>query len=86
MPIEMIEELDQGTQIKVIGAGGGGGYAVEHMLGEGVQGVTAGEDVHLVAGELHQVTSMQSRIRIRPSRILVLTVLRATPSSCATCG
>jgi len=25
MPIEMIEEFDQGTQIKVIGVGGGGG-------------------------------------------------------------
>ncbi len=39
MPIEMIEEFDQGTQIKVIGVGGGGGNAVEHMIGEGVQGV-----------------------------------------------
>jgi cell division protein FtsZ len=39
MPIEMIEEFDQGTQIKVIGVGGGGGNAVEHMLNEGVQGV-----------------------------------------------
>jgi cell division protein FtsZ len=39
MPIEMIEEFDQGTQIKVIGVGGGGGNAVEHMITEGVQGV-----------------------------------------------
>ena len=39
MPIEMIEEFDQGTQIKVIGVGGGGGNAVEHMIGQGVQGV-----------------------------------------------
>jgi cell division protein FtsZ len=39
MAIEMIEEFDQGTQIKVIGVGGGGGNAVEHMLNEGVQGV-----------------------------------------------
>src|ERR1700712_913142 len=39
MPIEMMEEFDQGTQIKVIGVGGGGGNAVEHMLNEGVQGV-----------------------------------------------
>ena len=39
MPIEMIEEFDQGTQIKVIGVGGGGGNAVEHMIEEGVQGV-----------------------------------------------
>jgi cell division protein FtsZ len=39
MAIEMIEEFDQGTQIKVIGVGGGGGNAVEHMIAESVQGV-----------------------------------------------
>ncbi len=39
MAIEMIEEFDQGTMIKVIGVGGGGGNAVEHMIREGVQGV-----------------------------------------------
>ncbi len=39
MPIEMIEEFDQGTQIKVIGVGGGGGNAVDHMIAQGVQGV-----------------------------------------------
>ena len=41
MPIEMIEEegFNMGTQIKVIGVGGGGGNAVEHMIGSGVQGV-----------------------------------------------
>src|SRR6187397_61859 len=39
MAIEMIEEFSMGTQIKVIGVGGGGGNAVEHMIGEGVQGV-----------------------------------------------
>ena len=39
MAIEMIEEFDQGTQIKVIGVGGGGGNAVQHMIGQGVQGV-----------------------------------------------
>jgi len=39
MAIEMIEPFDQGTQIKVIGVGGGGGNAVQHMLNEGVQGV-----------------------------------------------
>jgi cell division protein FtsZ len=39
MPIEMIEEFDLGTQIKVIGVGGGGGNAVEHMIAQGVQGV-----------------------------------------------
>ena len=39
MAIEMIEEFDQGTRIKVIGVGGGGGNAVEHMIRQGVQGV-----------------------------------------------
>jgi cell division protein FtsZ len=39
MAIEMIEEFNMGTQIKVIGVGGGGGNAVEHMINEGVQGV-----------------------------------------------
>ena len=39
MSIEMIEEFSMGTQIKVIGVGGGGGNAVEHMIDEGVQGV-----------------------------------------------
>ena len=39
MAIEMIEEFNQGTQIKVIGVGGGGGNAVEHMIERGVQGV-----------------------------------------------
>jgi cell division protein FtsZ len=39
MPIEMIEEFNQGTQIRVIGVGGGGGNAVEHMIRESVQGV-----------------------------------------------
>ena len=41
MTIEMIEseEFNQGTQIKVIGVGGGGGNAVEHMISRNVQGV-----------------------------------------------
>ena len=39
MAIEMIEEFDLGTQIKVIGVGGGGSNAVEHMITQGVQGV-----------------------------------------------
>ena len=41
MSIEMIEEetFNQGTQIKVIGVGGGGGNAVEHMIVTGVNGV-----------------------------------------------
>jgi cell division protein FtsZ len=39
MAIEMIEEFDHGTRIKVIGVGGGGGNAVEHMIANDVQGV-----------------------------------------------
>ncbi|MFD0666853.1 cell division protein FtsZ [Ramlibacter sp. MAHUQ-53] len=41
MSIEMIEveEFNMGTQIKVIGVGGGGGNAVEHMIERAVQGV-----------------------------------------------
>jgi cell division protein FtsZ len=41
MSIEMIEveEFHQGTQIKVIGVGGGGGNAVAHMIERSVQGV-----------------------------------------------
>jgi cell division protein FtsZ len=39
MPIEMIEEFGQGTRIKVVGVGGGGGNAVEHMISQGVTGV-----------------------------------------------
>jgi cell division protein FtsZ len=41
MGIEMIEveEFNQGTMIKVIGVGGGGGNAVEHMIACSVQGV-----------------------------------------------
>ena len=41
MSIEMIEEeaFNQGTRIKVIGVGGGGGNAVGHMIDRNVQGV-----------------------------------------------
>ncbi|WHZ10470.1 MAG: Cell division protein FtsZ [Burkholderiaceae bacterium] len=41
MSIEMIEveEFNLGTQIKVIGVGGGGGNAVDHMISRNVQGV-----------------------------------------------
>ena len=41
MTIEMIDDADfnRGTQIKVIGVGGGGGNAVEHMIDRQVQGV-----------------------------------------------
>jgi cell division protein FtsZ len=54
MGIEMIEveEFNQGTQIKVIGVGGGGGNAVEHMITCNVQGVefvTANTDAQALA-------------------------------------
>ena len=41
MNIEMIEkhEFNPDTQIRVIGVGGGGGNAVEHMIASGVRGV-----------------------------------------------
>ena len=41
MSIEMIETdgFHSGTQIKVIGVGGGGSNAVEHMISRHVQGV-----------------------------------------------
>ena len=55
-------------------------------LGQGIQGVAAGEHVQVVGQDFHHVTSMQSRILINPSLILVFTVPRATPSSCETCG
>ena len=41
MAIELIDEetFNQGTQIKVIGVGGGGGNAVAHMIASAVQGL-----------------------------------------------
>jgi cell division protein FtsZ len=41
MSIEIIEveEFNQGTRIKVVGVGGGGGNAVQHMIDTGVNGV-----------------------------------------------
>jgi cell division protein FtsZ len=39
MPFEILETETQGTVIKVIGVGGAGGNAVEHMIRRGVQGV-----------------------------------------------
>jgi len=38
MPIEMIEEFELGTRIKVIGVGGGGGNAINSMIAEKLQG------------------------------------------------
>jgi cell division protein FtsZ len=37
--MEIEEEFNAGTQIKVIGVGGGGGNAVQHMINSGVKGV-----------------------------------------------
>jgi cell division protein FtsZ len=36
---EIVEKASGGTNIKVIGVGGAGGNAVDHMIREGVQGV-----------------------------------------------
>ena len=57
------------------------------LLGvEGIEGVAAGEHVHVVGQSFHAITPMQSRILISPSRIRVFTVPSATPSSWATSG
>ena len=65
MPIEMIEEdegFHLGTQIKVIGVGGGGGNAVEHMIERAVQGVefiTANTDAQaLVRSAAHKTIQL----------------------------
>jgi cell division protein FtsZ len=64
MSIEMmeIEEFNQGTQIKVIGVGGGGGNAVEHMIQTHVQGVEficANTDAQaLTRGNPHKVIQL----------------------------
>jgi cell division protein FtsZ len=39
MAFEILETETHGTVIKVVGVGGAGGNAVEHMIGRGVQGV-----------------------------------------------
>ena len=49
-----------------------------------IERVDAGQGVQVIAEELHQLTPMQSRILIRPSRILVLIVPSVLPSSAAT--
>ena len=60
--------------------------AVPLGLAERVEDVAAAQHVQVVTHDLHHSTSRQSRILISPSRIRVLTVPRATPSSRATCG
>src|SRR5476651_1286063 len=39
MEFEMIDNATQGTIIKVVGVGGAGGNAVQHMINKGVSGV-----------------------------------------------
>ena len=39
MEFEMIDNATQGTIIKVVGVGGAGGNAVQHMINKGVNGV-----------------------------------------------
>ena len=50
MAIEMIENFDMGTQIKVIGVGGGGGNAVEHMIQSAVGGALGKHEARGVRG------------------------------------
>ena len=38
MPIEMLDDLCASRQIRVVGVGGAGGNAVEHMIAQGMQG------------------------------------------------
>ena len=63
MSIEMIEveEFHLGTQIKVIGVGGGGGNAVEHMIGRAVQGV------EFICANTDAQALSRTRRRTRPS-------------------
>lgn len=64
MSIELIDEetFNQGTQIKVIGVGGGGGNAVAHMIASAVQGVEficANTDAQaLVNSDAHRVIQL----------------------------
>ena len=39
MSFEMLNEVPEGTVIKVVGVGGAGGNAIQHMIAKGVQGV-----------------------------------------------
>jgi cell division protein FtsZ len=55
MAFEILETETQGTVIKVIGIGGAGGNAVEHMIGRGVQGVE-----FICANTDHQALSRSS--------------------------
>ena len=37
--IDLIEDIDPGARIKVIGAGGCGGNAIDHMISSGLRNV-----------------------------------------------
>ena len=55
---EIVEKVATGTIIKVVGVGGAGGNAVDHMIREGVQGVDfvcANTDAQALARSLAQV-------------------------------
>lgn len=55
---ELVEKVATGTVIKVVGVGGAGGNAVDHMIREGVKGVefiTANTDAQALARNLSQL-------------------------------
>jgi cell division protein FtsZ len=39
MEFDMVDHATQGTVIKVVGVGGAGGNAIQHMINKGVSGV-----------------------------------------------
>ena len=51
---ELMDAYSQSAVIKVIGVGGGGGNAVKHMANCGIEGVDAGQDLHVVV--LHGIS------------------------------
>lgn len=65
MSIEMIEDegFNSGTQIKVIGVGGGGGNAVEHMIARAVQGV------EFISAPTPMHRPLPAALPTRPSRL-----------------
>ncbi len=97
MAIEMIEEFDLGTRIKVIGVGGGGGNAVEHMIADDVQGVEficANTDAQALNRSNARATSCSSAApgwapapsprpaRPRPRRPTTASARRSTARTC----
>ena len=45
--IEIVDDAPQNALIKVIGVGGGGGNAVEHMVRQNIEGVESVSYTHL---------------------------------------